>query len=59
MDEARSENKNRLERMEQLNEIVHEVDDMTADGKVTEEEIKHLREKLRALEGIVAQKQAQ
>jgi len=59
MDEARSENKNRLERMEQLSEIVHEVDDVTADGKVTEEEIKHLREKLRALEGIVAQKQAQ
>jgi hypothetical protein len=59
MDEARSENKNRLERMEQLNEIVHEVDDMTADGKVTEEEIKHLREKLKALERIAAEKQVQ
>ncbi len=50
MDEARSENKERIARTKQLDEIVHEVDDITADGKVTEDEIRHLREKLRALE---------
>jgi len=50
MDEARSENRERAEKLKQLDEIVHEVDDITADGEVTEEEIKHLREKLRLLE---------
>jgi hypothetical protein len=41
-------------KIEQLDEIVHEVDVITADGEVTQAEIKHLREKLRALE-MVAQ----
>lgn len=56
MDEARSENRERIEKVKQLDEIVHEVDDMTADGHVTEEEIKHLREKLRALEKLASGK---
>ena len=59
MDEARSENKKRIEKIKQLDEIVHEVDDMTADGKVTEEEIQHLREKLKMLERVAAEKQQQ
>ena len=56
MDEARSENRERMQKLKQLDEIVHEVDDITADGKVTEEEIKHLREKLSALERMAAEK---
>ena len=59
MDEARSENKKRIERIEQLNEIVDEVDDITADGKITDEEIQHLREKIKMLERIAADKQHQ
>jgi len=59
MDEARSENKNRIEKIKQLDEIVHEVDDITADGKITEEEIRHLREKLKMLERFAAEKQQQ
>jgi voltage-gated sodium channel len=56
MDEARSENRERMEKLKQLDAIVHEVDDITADGKVTEEEIAHLREKLKALEQLAAEK---
>ena len=56
MDEARSENRERIEKLKQLDEIVHEVEDITADGKVTEEEIAHLREKLKALEQLAAEK---
>lgn len=57
MDEARSENRQRLAELKRLDEIVHEVDDMTADGEVTLEEIAHLREKLRILEKSVSKKQ--
>ena len=56
MDEARSENRERIEKLKQLDEIVHEVDDITSDGKVTAEEIAHLREKLQALERLAAEK---
>jgi voltage-gated sodium channel len=56
MDEARSENRERMEKLKHLDEIVHEVDDITADGKVTAEEIAHLREKLQALERLAAEK---
>jgi voltage-gated sodium channel len=56
MDEARSENRQRLAELKRLDEIVHEVDDITADGEVTLEEITHLREKLRKLEKIVSKK---
>ena len=59
MDEARSENRERMNRIKQLDEIVHEVDDMTADGNVTKEEIEHLREKLRMLERQAVGKQEQ
>ena len=50
MDQARAETRERLEKIEQLNQIVHEVDDITADGKVTNEEILMLRQKLELLE---------
>lgn len=56
MDEARSENREKNEKIKQLGAIVHEVDDMTADGQVTKEEIAHLREKLKELEQQVAGK---
>jgi voltage-gated sodium channel len=56
MDEARSENRQRLAELKRLDEIVHEVDDMTADGEVTLEEITHLREKLRMLENSLSKK---
>ena len=50
MDQARAETRERLAKIEQLNQIVHEVDDITADGKVTNEEILLLRQKLELLE---------
>jgi voltage-gated sodium channel len=56
MDEARSENREKAEKLKQLDDIVHEVDDITADGQVTPEEIEHLREKIRALEQQAAGK---
>jgi voltage-gated sodium channel len=59
MDEARSENKKRIEKIKQLDEIIHEVDDITADGKITDEEVHHLREKIRMLERIASEKQQQ
>jgi voltage-gated sodium channel len=59
MDEARSENRKRIEKIKQLDEIVHEVDDITADGKITEEEILKLRSKIQMLERIAAEKQQQ
>ena len=57
MDEARSDNKKRIDKIKQLDEIIHEVDKMTADGKVTEKEISELRAKLTVLERVAAQKQ--
>jgi voltage-gated sodium channel len=59
MDEARSENRERNTKLKQLDEIVHEVDEMTSDGNVTQEEIAHLREKLRILERQASGKQQQ
>jgi voltage-gated sodium channel len=56
MDEARSENRERIEKIRQLDEIVQEVDDITADGNVSQDEINHLREKLRELERQEARK---
>lgn len=56
MDEARSENRQKTEKLKQLGEIVHDVDDMTSDGEVTKEEIARLREKLQELEQQVAGK---
>lgn len=59
MDEARAENRKRIDKIKQLDEIIHEVDKMTADGKVTEKEISDLRTKLALLERVAAQKQQQ
>ena len=56
MDEARSENRQKTEKLKQLGAIVDDVDDMTSDGEVTKEEIARLREKLRELEQQVAGK---
>jgi voltage-gated sodium channel len=53
MDEAREENRQRKRQIEELDQIVHEVDDITADGKVTEDEINRLRKKLKAMETIL------
>jgi len=53
MDEAREENKERKRKMIELDTIVHEVDDITADGKVTEDEIGRLREQLKIMETIL------
>jgi voltage-gated sodium channel len=50
MDEARAENKTRVKKIKQLDEIIREVDTVTADGKVTQEEIESLKEKLAILE---------
>ncbi len=52
MDEARSENRERLEKLKKLDELAHQVDNITADGVVTDEEILVLREKLAALEAM-------
>jgi voltage-gated sodium channel len=59
MDEARTDNKKRIDKIKQLDEIIHEVDKMTADGKVTEKEISELRAKLTVLERVAAQKSQQ
>jgi len=53
MDEAREENKERKRKMIELDTIMHEVDDITADGKVTEDEIGRLREQLKIMETIL------
>ena len=56
MDEARSENREKLEKMKKLDELAHQVDNITADGVVTNEEILVLREKLAALEVMARKK---
>jgi voltage-gated sodium channel len=56
MDEARSENRERLEKLKKLDELAHQVDNITADGVVTDEEILALREKLAALEAMARKK---
>ncbi len=55
MDEAREENKERKRKIKKLDAIVHEVDDITSDGKVTEDEINRLREQLKLMETILHQ----
>lgn len=56
MDEAREENRQRKKQIRQLDQIVHEVDDITADGEVTKEEIEGLRTKLKLMEEILHEK---
>lgn len=53
MDEAREENRQRKQQIKQLDQIVHEVDDITADGQVTKDEIEGLRTKLKLMEQIL------
>ena len=53
MDEAREENREKKRQIKELDEIVHEVDDITSDGKVTEDEIARLRKQLRLMEAIL------
>lgn len=53
MDEAREENRQRKRKIQELDHIVHEVEDITADGKVTKEEIDRLRKKLHDMESIL------
>jgi voltage-gated sodium channel len=53
MDEAREENKKRKRKIKKLDAIVHEVDDITSDGKVTEDVINRLREQLKLMETIL------
>jgi voltage-gated sodium channel len=59
MDEARAENRQRQQKIRDLDEIVHEVDDITADGKVTKKEIQGLRRKLRMMEEILHENSTQ
>jgi len=53
MDEARRENRQRKQQIRQLDQIVHEVDDITADGQVTKDEIEGLRAKLKLMEQVL------
>lgn len=53
MDEAREESRQRKQQIRQLDQIVHEVDDITADGQVTKDEIDRLRTKLKLMEQIL------
>ena len=52
MDEARNENREKIEKLKKLDELAVEVDKITADGKVTDKEILVLRRKLEALEDL-------
>lgn len=50
MDQAREENRQRIDRIQELDDIVHEMDDFSRDGEVTTDELSTLRERLRTLE---------
>jgi hypothetical protein len=56
MDEARSENREKIEKLKKLDELALEVDKITSDGKVTDQEILVLREKLAVLEAMARKK---
>ena len=56
MDEARSENREKIQKLKTLDELAIEIDNITADGKVTDEEILVLRRKLEALEDLARKK---
>jgi voltage-gated sodium channel len=56
MDEARSENREKIQKLKKLDELALEIDNITADGKVTDEEILVLRRKLEALEDLARKK---
>lgn len=50
MDQAREENRQRIDRIQELDDIVHEMDDFSKDGEVTTDELSTIRERLRTLE---------
>ena len=50
MDEARQENRDREEEIKRLKNFAKEVDDISADGRVSDEEITQLRQKILTLE---------
>ena len=50
MDQAREENRQRINNIQELDEIVHNVDDISKDGEITQDEIVSLKKKLMALE---------
>jgi voltage-gated sodium channel len=50
MDEARQENRDREEEIKRLQNFAKEVDDISADGKVSAEELTQLRQKILTLE---------
>jgi voltage-gated sodium channel len=56
MDEAREENRQRTSELKNLNELAQDVDLITSDGKVTEDEILQLRKKLSAMEALLKDK---
>jgi len=53
MDEARQESKGRQKKLRDLNQIVNELDNIVADGRVTDEEFVKLRKKIGEMEGIL------
>jgi voltage-gated sodium channel len=57
MDEARADNKKRIDKLKQLDQIIQEVETITADGKVTSVEITQLKKKLAILEKLASEKQ--
>jgi voltage-gated sodium channel len=56
MDEARNENREKIEKLKKLDQLAVEVDKITSDGKVTDEELLVLRRKLEALEDLAKKK---
>jgi hypothetical protein len=56
MDEAREENRQRTSELKNLNELAQDVDHITSDGKITEDEILQLRKKLSAMEALLKEK---
>lgn len=50
MDQAREENRQRISRIQELDDIVHEMDDFSKDGEVTSDEMDTLKIRLRNLE---------
>jgi voltage-gated sodium channel len=57
MDEARADNKKRIDKLKQLDQIIQEVELITADGKITSVEITQLKKKLAILEKLASEKQ--
>jgi voltage-gated sodium channel len=53
MDEAREENRQRTIRMNQLSEIVDDVESMTVDGKISNEELQQLKKKVAEMERLL------